>query len=201
MADPERYVTATELQAELPFDDKDYPLQDEAQFSNALNRALASASEFVESWNRTKYQSTSITESLSRPKHVPEEELPLSKRPVLDVTSVDVNGTALAESDDYLIHDTHLELVDDPVSDVYEWPTTSQSITISWSYGYDTVPEPVREAIIRLARNSLDQIETDGYESDVDGWSYRPPDAIKSECAAMIGDYDAPSYYGGAMVI
>lgn len=201
MADAERYVTATELQAELPFNSADYPLQDEAQFSNAMTRALESASEIVETWNETVYQTTTATEQVARSPHISEHDLPLPKLPIQSVMSVDVGGTTLSESDDYRVLDTHLELVDEPAADIDKWPTSTQSVTVEWSYGYDGAPDPVREAIIRLARNSLDQIETDGYESDVDGWSYRPPAAIKSECAAMIDDYDAPSYFGGIQAI
>lgn len=201
MANAERYVSANELQAELPFNGADFPLQDDAQFADALVRALGTASDFVETWNGTKYQTTTVTESISRSAHVPEGDLPVPKRPVQSVASVDADGTSLTESDDYRVLDTHLELVDEPAADIDAWPTSTQSITIEWSYGYDDAPAPVREAIIRLARNSLDQIETDGYESDVDGWSYRPPAAIKSECAAMIDDYDAPSYFGGIQAI
>lgn len=197
----ERYVTASELQAELPFNGADFPLQDDAQFTTALTHALETASDFVETWNETVYQLTTVTEHVSRAAHVPEPDLPLPRRPIHSVTHVDVEGTMLCEADDYRVHDTHLELVDDPVADINSWPTTTHSISVEWTYGYDGAPAPVREAIIRLARNSLDQIETDGYESDVDGWSYRPPDAIKAECAAMIDDYDAPSYHGGIQTI
>lgn len=201
MANPERYVTASDLQNELPFDDADLPMQDATQFDSALNRALESASDAVEQWGETVYQTTTATESLDRPAHVPESDLPMPRRPVQSVQSVDVDGTALTEGDDYVVESTHLSLVADPASGVDEWPTDQQSVTVEWTHGFSELPGPVEEAIIRLARSSLDQIETDGYSADEDGWQIRPPAAIKSECAAMVDDYSAPSYYTGAMMV
>jgi hypothetical protein len=110
-----------------------------------------------------------------------------------------VRGTehTLVEDDDYVVEDTHLELVAEPASGIDAWPTERRSVTVEWTYGYESPPEPVREAIIRLTRNALDQIETDGINTE-SSWQYRPPAKLKRECAQMVNTYDAPSYYGGA---
>lgn len=201
MADSERYVSVVELEAELPFAHEDYPLQDESQFESALERALGAASSMVEEWAGTRYEPTDIEETIARPAHVPDSDLPLPKRPIQSIESVAVEGETLSEDDDYVVSDTHLSLVAEPTSGIDEWPTDSRSITVDWSYGFDDAPEPVREVVIRLARNALDQIETDGYVSDDAGWSYRPPTDIKAECAAIVSNYEAPSYYSGAMIV
>lgn len=199
MADPGRYVTTDELRAELPFDAADFPVQDTTQFDSALSRALGAASDSVETWGETVYQTETTMTALSRPVHVPDDDLPLPKRPIQSVQSIEADGTALVEDDDYVVYETHLGLLDDAA--LREWPTDRASVSIEWTYGYESVPEPVREAIIRLARNALDQIETDGYATDDEGWSFRPPAAIKNECAVIVSNHDAPSYYSGAMIV
>jgi hypothetical protein len=198
MADPERYVTDTEAKAELPFDEHDFPLQNSEQFSNALERALGAASDMVEAWGGTRYQPTDAETTFARPTHVDGHDLPLPKRPVQSVTSVEADGQTLTEGEDYVVHETHLELLDDAA--IRTWPTGRRSITVSWSFGYEDVPAPVEKAIIRLARNALDQIETDGVRTE-GSWTFVHPRDLKAECAAMVADYDAPSYYGGAGVL
>ncbi|WP_323192414.1 hypothetical protein [Halostella sp. PRR32] len=192
------YVAPEDLEHELPFDEHDFPLQDSAQWDSAVERALAAASEQVEEWGDTRYETTDATTTLSRPAHAAEYDLPLPKRPIQSVASVDAGGETLTEGDDYVVHETHLELLPDAA--VSEWPTDRRSITVSWTWGYDGAPEPVREAVIRLARNALDQIETDGIGSDNE-FSYRPPSELKRECAAMVKQHDAPSYGSGVGVI
>lgn len=204
MPDAERYVTAEELRGELPFTAGDYPVQDEGQFNSALRRALDAASRRVEEWSGAVYATETTTRELTRSPTVAERDLPLPERPVQSVASVEVETedgtTALAQDDDYRVRDTHLRSVAEPTTDIDEWPT-ERPTTVEWTYGFDGAPQPVREAIIRLARNALDQIETDGYESDADGWSYRPPRAVKEGCAGTVQNYSPPSYYSGAQVI
>ena len=199
--DPERYLEASGVQEELPFDQSDFPVQDQQQYDNALKRALDAASELVEQWTDTVFTPTTESATLSRSVSVPRSELPLPKRPVRDVTSVSVAGTDLA-ADEYRIGETYLYLL--PGAPVSEWPTDRLSIDVTYTYGSESVPAPVERAIIRLVRNALDQIETDGVESDrtaSESYTYRPPEAIKRECVAMVADYRAPSYYNGAQIL
>lgn len=203
-ADAERYVTLSELQSELPFDARDFPMQDAGAFDGACRRSLESASDLVEEWTGAVFETQTATKSLSRRSTLPEYILPLPEAPVQSVESVTVSTRdtemLLAETDDYVVEETYLELDTDPASDLDEWPASRRSIAVEWTYGYESCPAPVQEAIIRLARNRLDQIETDGVNTE-SSWQYRPPAKIKHECIEMISPYDAPSYSGGATVI
>lgn len=188
------YVDPATLKGELPFDHRDFPVQSEEQFNGALDRALSEASAFVDSISDTAFEPTEAELTFSRPGYIPTHDLPLPKRPIVSVDSVAVEGE-LVDGSNYGVHETHLEHL------TGRWPTERRLITVAWTYGYAEVPAPVEGAVIRLARNALDQIETDGYTSDGDGWQYRPPATLKAECAAMIDDYAAPSYFGGAMIV
>ena len=89
-------------------------------------------------------------------------------------------------------------------SPVSGWPTDRLAVDVTYTYGHESVPASVERAIIRMVRNALDQIETDGMESDrtaSESYTYRPPEAIKRECVPMVADYRAPSYYGGAQKV
>lgn len=192
---PERYVTEAELRPELPFNEMETPGTD------TVRRALATASELVETWGDTVYQTETVTVSHARPAHVAERELPLPERPVNSVTSVSVNGTPL-DAEDYRATETHLTLT--PSADIDEWPTEAFSVEVAYSYGFEECPEPVREAVIRLARSSLSQIDEDGLSSESVGdhsESYRPPASVKRECVSVVRNHEAPSYYGGAIAI
>jgi hypothetical protein len=200
--DPERYVTAAELEEELPFGPGDFPVQDDTAFDNAMERALDAASESVEEWAGAVYASDSTTTTLSRPASAREHDLPLGRTPIQSVTSVTVDGDAV-DAADYVVHDTHLELAtaDSGAAPLGgEWPTDRRSIVVEWTYGFTEVPAPVHEAIVRLARNRLEQIETDGIATE-EGWAYRPPEQLKRECQAMVREFAAPEYQTGAMVV
>lgn len=58
----------------------------------------------------------------------------------------------------------------------------------SWRPDDADVPFVIQAATIRLTRNALDQIETDGYESDEDGWSYRSPEQVREEVRVELGE-------------
>ncbi|EMA38468.1 hypothetical protein [Halococcus hamelinensis] len=199
--DPERYLEVSDVQEELPFNANDFPLQSSDQYDNALERALDAASGMVEDWTDTVFATTTRTSTLSRPVGVAERELPMPHRPVQSVTSVTVGGLVL-DSEDYRAGETYLYLL--PSAPISEWPTDNLAIDVTYTHGRDGVPSEVKRAIIRLVRNALDQIETDGMESDrtaSESYTYRPPEDIKAECVAMVSGYSAPSYYGGAQVI
>lgn len=207
--DPERYVSANALREEIPFTAADFPVQDAAQFDAALERALGAASDSVESWAGTVFVPTTTTTTLARPAYAAVEELPLPGTPIHSVTSVSVlddpdtgDRITLTVGEDVTARDAHLRLLS--AAPIDEWPTEyADGVIVEYEYGYDRVPGAVEEAIVRLARNRLDQIETDGYESDADGWSYRPPEEVKEACRSQVEQYEAPDYTktAGAMVI
>ena len=200
-ADPERYLTVNDVQEELPFDASDFPVQSSTQYDSTLDRALDAASGMVEDWTDTVFVPTTRTSTLSRPVGVAERDLPMEHRPVQSVASIMVGGLEL-ESEDYRTGETYLYLL--PSAPVSEWPTDNLAIDVTYTYGHDDVPATVERAIIRLVRNAMDQIETDGMESDrtaSESYTYRPPADIKRECVAMVRPHAAPSYFGGAVVI
>lgn len=201
MTDPERYVSTSELEEHIPFTAESLGIGAD-EWDAELSKALGAAADDVEDWTDTRFELTDASATLSRPCGVTEYELPLPKRPIESVTSVEIDDETLAESE-YVIHETHLEL--EPEADTKRWPTTRRSVSVEWNYGYGTVPGRVRDVIIRLARAALDRIKTDGLESEALGdgtsYSYRAPSEIRREAQAQVSEYKAPSYYGGAQVI
>jgi len=201
-SDPERYVSTGELKTELPFGPGDFPVQDDTAFDAVMGRGLDAASGFVEEWAETVYASESTTATLSRPASAREHDLPLPRTPIQSVASVTVDGDPV-DATDYVVHDTHLELAtadSGPAPLGGEWPTDRRSIAVKWTYGFTEVPAPVHEVIVRLARNRLEQIETDGIATE-ESWTYRPPEQLKRECQAMVREFAAPEYHTGAMVV
>lgn len=204
MSDPERYLTAEELQRELPFHAVDInPDLTDTEYDQLLKDALRSESARIERWVDVEFSLTPTTEQLSRPESVPERELPLPERPIESVQSVTADGTDLTEGEDYAVEETHLVLLTDAA--VNEWPTEYRSISVEWTHGYDGVPADVKEALVRLCRARLKRTHADGLESESTGdgssVSYEPDEVMLSSVYAVVDDYDAPSYYGGASVV
>lgn len=204
----ERYVTTAQVQRELPFDANDFHLLDDAGFTVLLEGdtntegLLERESRRLEDWASTTWTTQQSTEALARPEHVSKLELPLPHRPIESVSSVTVNGDALAEAD-YHVLDTYLRVADDSTA-IDAWPTAFQSVEVTWTHGFTEVPPEVVGGLIRLIRNALEQIETDGLSSESIGsasYSYRVPAAIKREVMAEVSPYAAPSYYGGVSLV
>lgn len=148
------------------------------------------------------------TETLSRPSGVEAYDLPLPQRPVVAVESLSIDTERVhgpdVDLDDVIVHDTHLEL--QPDADRKRWPTDRRSIDVEWTHGYDaeTLPGPVRAAIIGLVRAALQEIEADGIESESIGdqsVSYELRDDVVARHLRRAKRFDEPSYYGGAMMI
>lgn len=210
MADPERYLTATALERELPFGPADLQIDDTTEdadgntaWDNLLLDVLERESSRIEGWADTTFATLEETESFGRPEHVPQRDLPLPDRPVQSVASVTVDGTALTEAEDYAIEATHLVLLDG--ASIRSWPTGYRPVDVTWTYGHDGVPGPVEDGLVRLCRNAVERVQTDGLESESTGdgasYNYRLPTAVQNEVQAVISDYSSPSYYSGAQVI
>lgn len=208
--DPERYVETGELKPELTYNAVTLGLSD-AEFQTVLQNGLSEASDFVEQWTGTVFTPTTATARVAQPPRATAYDLPLPERPIQSVSSVTVDGTSLTEGDDYRISRdaTHLRLI--PGAAIDEWPAedaaalAAPGAEVEWTYGYETLPGPVRSAVVRIARHYVAQIHEDGLEQEsAEDRSeiYRPPEAIKAECKTMIEGYDTPSYSGaaGAMV-
>ena len=204
------YVTQSELERELPFDAADFRIDDETtdadgntEWDNLLTDILERESDRVDGWinqpgNETAFSQTTATAELSGSDG---KDLPLPKRPVQSVQSLEVDGQVV-DSSDYWVEETHLRLK--PDADTRYFPSDHRSVNVEWTYGYDSVPSGVKAGVIRLARNALEQIETDGLESESVGdesYSYRPPADLREEVRSEVVEYRPDSYYGGSQVV
>jgi hypothetical protein len=204
--DPERYLTAEELQRELPFDKADINIDlTDSDYKTLLNDVLRSESARIERWAETQFSLVTETEPLSRPKSAHERELPLPARPIASVDSVTVEGDALTEGTDYAVEETHVVLLKDNDVSLVKWPTDYRAIEVTWSHGYDGIPEDAKSALIRLCRARLKQTHSDGKKSESTGdgasVSYEPEAELKANLFATVHDHAPPSYYGGASVV
>lgn len=196
------YVSKQELQRELPFDSDDFRMEPSV-WDSLLTTILSRESDRVLGWvstegNETAFREKSAERAMSGSGG---KELPLPKRPVKSVESLTVDGTTVDPSDVY-VEEAFIRLK--PDAPVDEFPDSYRSVNVQWTYGYSSVPEPVKAGVIRLARNGLDQIETDGVKQEAaggDNMSYKPPDEIKREVYEQVIEYQPESYYSGVSAI
>jgi len=191
-----------EVTSELPFDADAFGMT-EADFNSELESYIATAAERVEDWLGVSLEPETATETLSRPSHVDDHDLPLPDRPVQQVASVTIDTDRVSgddvDADDYWVEETHLELKPDASRD--SWPTDRRSITVEWTHGLEELPEGVKKAIIRLVRARLRAITADGISSDTimgDSISYEPEEIVIRRARGDAAGYEAPSYYRGA---
>lgn len=211
MTNPERYLTVDELRAEVAVRPEAYGLDDSAtddngdtEFDRRLKEWLDDESERIESakYAGTRFVQTSTTVTVYGDEAAVGDDLPLPERPIVDVTSIDADGTALEPGVDVEIRETHLVLLDD--APIFSWP--DGSIEVTYTYGFDSVPGPVRDGLVRLVRSRLERIMGDGVTSESvpsgQNTTYRPPEQIRADVRASVATY-RPETYGsdGAMVI
>ena len=195
-------VTPTDVKDELSFGAAALGITD-AEFDTLLEDLIGRETERVVDEIDVALGTETTAKTLSRPASVDGWDLPLPKRPVQSVESVEINGYELATGE-YFVAPTHLELL--PAATSVRWPTDRRSITVEWTHGYPEadIPEPVTGAIIALARSTLQEMEADGLESesvDGDSVSYEPRDDVVARHLGRAKSFDAPSYYGGTQVI
>lgn len=199
-------VTPDDVRDELSFDSNALGM-DEPEFESLITRFIDRETERVEDAIDVVLSEETTVEQLSRPSSVDGPFLPLPNRPVQSVESIKIAkhvGGATVSVDDVFVEDTHLELK--PDAERNQWPTDRRSIEIEWTHGYDaeTLPGPVRAAIIGLVRAALQEIEADGIESESIGdqsVSYELRDDVVARHLRRAKRFDEPSYYGGAMMI
>lgn len=208
-------VTAADVRNELAFDEVALEMSSE-EFDALLegdpddpndDGLIGRETERVEDTIDVNLGTETVTETLSRPTSVDEFALPMPKRPVQSVASVEIADHAGGPDvavDDVIDHETHLELK--PSADRRSWPTARRSITVEWTHGYPEgeTPAPITAAIIGLVRQALQEIEADGIESEsLDGHSvtYELGEDVVARHLARAKKFDAPSYYGGSQVI
>ena len=201
-------LTPSDVRDELAFGPEALGMTD-TEFDALLDQLIGRETERVTDEIDVVLGAETTTESLARPTHVDEFDLPLPARPIQSVESVSIDTERVSGDDvdaetDVIVEETHLEL--DPSADRRRWPTERRSITVEWTHGYPEgdIPTPIRGAIIGLVRLTLQEMEADGVESesvDGDSVSYEPREDVVSRHLARAKDFDAPSYYGGAQVI
>ncbi len=201
-------LTPSDVRDELAFGPEALGL-DETAFDSLLERLIERETERVTDDIDVVLGEKTTTETLARPSHVDQFDLPLPERPIRSVESVEidterVSGGGVTLDTDVIVHETHLEL--DPSADRRRWPTDRRSITVEWTHGYaeGDIPKPIRGAIVGLVRHALQEIESDGVESESVGdnsVTYELGEDVVNRHLWRANQFDAPSYYSGAMVI
>ena len=200
-------LTPSDVRDELAFGPEAVGMSD-TEFDALLDQLIGRETDRVIDEIDVVLGTETTSTSLARPTHVDEYDLPLPKRPVQSVESVSIDTDRVSggnvDLEDVIVEETHLEL--DPSADRRRWPTDRRSITVEWTHGYpqNEIPTPIRGAIIGLVRSTLQEMEADGIESesvDGDSVSYEPREAVVSRHLHRAKEFDAPSYYSGAMVI
>jgi len=199
-------VTPEDVKDELAFDETALGI-DTAAFDDLIERLIERETARVVDEINVELEETTTTATIARGETVAVYQLPLPNRPVLSVESIELADRISGPSvgvDDVIVESTHLELK--PEADRREWPTKRRSITVEWTHGYpaDETPEPVRGAIVGLVRHALQEIESDGIESEsIDGdlVSYELAENVVDRHLWRAKDFDEPTFEGGAMVI
>ena len=199
-------VTPEDIKAELAFDETALGVGSEV-FDSLLTDLIDRETARVVDEIDVELEETTTTATIARPGTVEEYDLPLPNRPVLSLESIELSDRVRGPSvsvDDVFVESTHLELK--PEADRRWWPTDRRSITVEWTHGYPAseTPEPIRGAIIGLVRHALQEIESDGIESESigsDSVSYELGEDVVNRHLWRAKEFDAPSYYGGSMVV
>ena len=198
-------VPVNYVRQELPFGADALDL-DETEFEALLVERIGDAVDRIEEWVGTSLTVETVERSLSRPEAADPYDLPLPQTPVQSVESVDIDSWVAdgpsVDADDYVAHDTHIEL--EPDADRNEWPTERRSVTVVWDYGYDELPGPIKKAVVRLVRLRLWQREADALESESvfgESTSFSDPAQVEADIRRDVAQVEAPSYYDGVMVI
>jgi len=180
----------------------------ETDFDSLVQRLIDRETPRVEDAIDVSLGTEAVTGTVSRPESVHEHDLPLPSRPVQSVTSVTIDtdrvGGDPVGAEDYEVHETHLELL--PSAEREAWPTERRAVGVEYTHGYPEpeTPEPVRGALIGLVRQALQELESDGVESEsIDGHSvtYELADTVVSRHLYRAKRFNEPDYYGGAQVV
>ena len=200
-------IDPTDVTDELAFGAEALGLS-ETGFDSLVQRLIDRETPRVEDAIDVSLGTETVTETVSRPESVDEHDLPLPSRPVQSVASVTVDtdrigGDSVATAD-YEVHETHLELL--PTAEREAWPTERRAVEVEYTHGYPEpeTPEPIRGALIGLVRQALQEVESDGVESEsIDGHSvtYELADTIVSRHLYRAKRFNEPDYYGGAQVV
>ena len=200
-------IEPTDVRDEIAFGPEALGL-DETAFDGLLEQLIRRETPRVEDAIDVSLGTETATETLSRPASVVEHALPFPKRPVQSVESVSIDtdrvGGPQVSEEDFVFGKASLELL--PEAERSAWPTDRRAIEVEWTHGYPEgeVPDPVRGALIGLVRHALQEIESDGINSEsIDGHSvnYEIETDVVSRHLARAKRFDEPDFYGGTQVI
>ena len=200
-------VTPADVRGEVAFSADAVGL-DDTEFDALIADLIDRETERVEDELDVEFGVTKTTEVTSRPASVAEHLLPLSERPVQSVQSVTIDTDRVAgdgvTKEDLIVHESHLELL--PAADRARWPTDRRSITVEYEAGVPDgdVEDVIGGAIIGLVRHALQEIESDGINSEsVDGHSvnYEIQSDVVARHLSRAKRFDEPDFYGGTQVI
>jgi len=200
-------ITIADLKAELAVGADAVGLS-ETNFDSFLEALINRETERVEDAIDVSLGTETVTETVSRSGSAAGHSLPLSHRPVQSVVDVTVDtdrvGGPTVVAADYVVEATHLELL--PSADRVVWPTERRAVEVEYTHGYPeaNTPEPIRGAIIGLVRHAVQEIESDGVDSEsIDGQSatYELGDDVVRRHLLRAKQFDAPEFYDGSQVI
>lgn len=190
------YPTVGEIERELPMSAGSFGL-DEATWANLVSDVRGRAEDQVEQWSTAPFEATTTSQTLHG-STADGDHLPLPDRPVISVQSIVADGETLDLTTDVHVSETDVELLE--AAPIDSWPHGRHNVDVEWTYGFEGVPGPVEDAIIRLVRNALDRIETDGLDAESEdqiSYTYTVPASVKAEARAQVQQFSVPSYGSG----
>lgn len=200
MAAPAPLLEPTDIERELPFDAGSFADLSETDFNELLAEYARRETEQIRQWSGTAFSPTTASETLDGTNAIEDGVvILLENKPVIDVTSVTEDGDLLDPSD-YSAFDHGVERLGGGRG----WSDGRRNITVEYTYGYDEVPGPVKQALVRLVRLRFDQIATDGLESEKGpdtSYDYTDPEKIRAECYRDVKSSRPESYHGGGTMI
>lgn len=200
MSAPAPLLEPADIERELPFDAGSFADLSETDFNELLGEYAQRETEQILRWSGTAFSPTTASETLDGTNAIEDSAvLLLENKPVIDVTSVTEDGDLLDPSD-YRAFDHGVERVGSGRG----WSDGRRNITVDYTYGYESVPGPVEQALVRLVRLRFDQIATDGLESESGpdtSYDYTDPKEIRSECYKDVQAFRPESYHGGGAMI
>ena len=196
-----KYVATETVERELLFGREQFGLDAEA-WDALLEDMIARAESAIERWAETVFETTDVEVTLNGDdRRAGGRDLPLPDRPARELLSVTVDDSekSFEPDEDVYLAETHLELTDKR----RKWPKGRRNITVEYTYGTDP-PAELDNWVIRLVRNALDRIQSDGVKNESEGsvsYTWRMPAEVKGSVRRAVRQYKAPSYNGGAQVI
>ena len=209
----DRYVDPSDVRQEIVATADAFGFETETEFLELVDRLVDEESSRIESadFADTTFVPTETTQLVDADEAVEGDDLVLGRTPLVSVASIDFldddDADPVDVDSDIRVHETHVQLLDEDADgndvDLNRWPDGWYEV--EYTYGYDEVPGPVVDAIVRLVRSRLARIDADGVDSETlptgQSVSYRPPERLLASVSRTMQRYRPPTYDSGAMVI